>query len=82
MAQNRVVNELTLEEASIELVRLADVLAQANMDYHQNDAPFLSDSDYDALRIRNHEIEARFPQIKRDDSPSEQIGAPSSDGFA
>ena len=82
MAQNRAVNELTLEEASAELARLADVLARANIEYHQKDAPFLSDSDYDALRIRNREIEARFPNAKRDDSPSEQVGAPSSDGFA
>ena len=82
MAQNRAVHELTLEEASAELARLADVLARANIEYHQKDAPFLSDSDYDALRIRNREIEARFPNAKRDDSPSEQVGAPSSDGFA
>ena len=82
VAQNRAVNKLTLEEASTELARLADVLARANIDYHQKDAPFLSDSDYDALRIRNHEIEVRFPQMKRGDSPSEKIGAPLSEGFA
>ncbi len=82
VAQNKAVNKLTLEEASTELARLADVLARANIDYHQKDAPFLSDSDYDALRIRNHEIEVRFPQMKRGDSPSEKIGAPLSEGFA
>ena len=82
MAQNRAVNELTLEEAREELARLADVLAAANIDYYQKDAPNLSDSDYDALRIRNHEIEARFPDIKRGDSPSEKVGAPLAEGFA
>ena len=80
--QNRAVNELTLEEAREELARLAYVLSRADIDYHQNDNPNLSDSDYDALRIRNHEIEVRFPEIKRGDSPSEKVGGPLAEGFA
>ena len=82
MVQNRAVNELTLEEAREELARLAYVLSRADIDYHQNDNPNLSDSDYDALRIRNHEIEVRFPKIKRGDSPSEKVGGPLAEGFA
>lgn len=82
MPQNRAVNELTFAQASEELARLGDVLARANIEYHQKDAPLLSDAEYDALRMRNRAIEAKFPELKRKDSPSEQVGAPSVEGFA
>ncbi|MEO9826258.1 MAG: NAD-dependent DNA ligase LigA [Paracoccaceae bacterium] len=72
---------LSLQEAEKELARLALALGAANTAYHTNDAPDLSDSDYDALKRRNKEIEARFPGLKRDDSPSDQVGAPVSEGF-
>lgn len=72
---------LTSLEAGEELARLADLLAGANTAYHGEDAPVMSDADYDALKRRNAEIEARFPDLKRADSPSDQVGAPVSDGF-
>ena len=75
------VDALTEVEAAAELARLAALIAQANQDYHGNDAPQLSDADYDALKRRNQEIEARFPDLKLDNSPSDQIGATPSDGF-
>lgn len=75
------VSDLSEEAAHAELSRLADLLGKANAAYHTEDAPVLSDADYDALKRRNAEIEERFPDLKRDDSPSEQVGAAPSDGF-
>ncbi|NNF24832.1 MAG: NAD-dependent DNA ligase LigA [Rhodobacteraceae bacterium] len=70
------------DEARAELARLATAIARANRAYHAEDAPEISDADYDALKRRNAAIEARFPALKRDDSPSEQVGAAASEGFA
>ncbi len=75
------VDQLTEDQARGELARLAEVLAGANRAYHTLDTPEISDADYDALKQRNAAIEARFPQLKRSDSPSDQIGAAVSDGF-
>jgi len=75
------VDDLTEAEAREELARLAAAIARANSAYHQADAPEISDADYDALKQRNAAIEARFPALKRADSPSEQVGAAPSDGF-
>ena len=75
------VEALTEAEAQEDLARLAAALAAANTAYHTLDAPEISDADYDALKRRNLEIEARFPGLKRVDSPSDQIGAAVAEGF-
>ena len=75
------VEALTKAQAETELARLAEVLNEANNAYHTEDAPEISDAEYDALKRRNAAIEARFPDIKRADSPSEQVGAPVAEGF-
>ena len=75
------ISALTKDEAKAELDRLASALAAANAAYHQKDAPEISDADYDAMKRRNREIEDRFPELKRSDSPSEQVGAAPSAGF-
>ena len=75
------VEALTKAQAETELARLAEVLSAANTAYHTDDAPEISDAEYDALKRRNVEIEARFPDLKRADSPSEQVGAPVAEGF-
>lgn len=82
MTSERATGALTETEAKAELDRLAGVLAAANAAYHQKDAPEISDAEYDALKRRNAEIEARFPHLKRPDSPSDQIGAAPADGFS
>ena len=49
--------------------------------YHEDDAPEISDADFDSLKKRNLSIELRFPKLKRRDSPSEIVGAPAAEGF-
>ena len=75
------IQSLTEAEAAAELARLADLIARANTAYHREDAPEISDAEYDALKRRNAAIEARFPNLKLEDSPSEQIGAAPAEGF-
>jgi len=75
------VEELTLEQAAEELARLAGEIHKLDVAYHQKDAPLVSDAAYDALRIRNVEIEARFPELVREDSPSRKVGAAPAEGF-
>ena len=74
--------ELSRDEAAAELQRLAQAIAYHDERYHGRDAPELTDAEYDALRRRNDAIEARFPDLVRDDSPSRRIGAAPSAGFA
>ncbi len=81
MSGEKPVGELSAAEAADELAELADRLAQADRAYHAEDAPTISDAEYDALKARNREIEARFPDLKRADSPSERVGAAASETF-
>ena len=67
--------DLTQAQAKAELARLAAEIAEHDRRYYQEDAPKISDAAYDALRLRNAEIEARFPDLVRPDSPSARIGA-------
>src|SRR5258708_35457340 len=69
------VESLTPTEAEAELARLAEEIAGHDLRYHQQDAPTISDGEYDALKRRNLEIEARFPELAREDSPSLRVGA-------
>ncbi len=75
-------DRFTEDEAKAELAHLAETLQNANSAYHGDDAPTMSDADYDALKRRNQEIETLFPHLKRSDSPSEQVGAAPSEGFS
>ncbi|MFZ1476404.1 MAG: NAD-dependent DNA ligase LigA, partial [Sphingorhabdus sp.] len=62
-------------DAANELMRLAKAIAYHNKRYHAEDAPEISDADYDALVRRNNELEAAFPHLVRADSPNAQVGA-------
>ncbi|MBT3238589.1 MAG: NAD-dependent DNA ligase LigA [Rhodospirillaceae bacterium] len=64
-----------------ELAELADQIKAHDAAYYQNDAPNVSDADYDALRQRNDALEKLHPDLVRDDSPSKRVGAVAADGF-
>jgi DNA ligase (NAD+) len=66
---------VTEAEAAAELERLASEIARHNRLYHNEDAPEISDAEYDALMRRNSELEAQFSHLVREDSPSRQVGA-------
>ncbi|QUS36871.1 NAD-dependent DNA ligase LigA [Falsirhodobacter algicola] len=70
-----------MDEAQAELAHLAEAMAGANLAYHRDDAPVMSDAEYDGLKARNLALEARFPELKRADSPTELVGAAPSDAF-
>jgi DNA ligase (NAD+) len=76
------VADLTEAEAAAELGRLADEIAGHDIRYHQQDAPTISDGEYDALKRRNLEIEARFPHLIRENSPSLKVGAARAEQFS
>jgi DNA ligase (NAD+) len=69
-------------EAKARLEELAEALGEADRAYHQADAPVLSDAEYDTLKRENAALEARFPHLKRADSPSESVGAAPAEGFS
>ena len=73
---------LTEEEAAAELERLATEIASHDALYYREETPSLTDAEYDALKLRNAAIEARFPDLIRPDSPSLRVGAAPSTQFA
>lgn len=75
------VEALLKPDAVVELEILAGEIAAHDAAYYQDDAPHVSDAVYDALRKRNDDIEARFPDLVRDDSPSKRVGAGVAQGF-
>ncbi|MEL0020053.1 MAG: NAD-dependent DNA ligase LigA, partial [Rickettsiales bacterium] len=77
-----VVQDMSEAEARRELARLAMEIAYHDAKYYCEDAPEISDAEYDALRRLNSEIEAAFPGLRRSDSPSLRVGAAPSSGFS
>jgi DNA ligase (NAD+) len=76
------VDQLTESAARAELDRLAAELARHDALYHAEDAPEISDADYDALKRRALEIEDLFPDLTGPASPSQVVGAAISSQFA
>ncbi|MGY6552027.1 MAG: NAD-dependent DNA ligase LigA [Erythrobacter sp.] len=66
--------ELSEADAANELMRLARAIARHDRLYHAEDSPEISDAEYDALVRRNAELEAAFPHLIREDSPSRKVG--------
>ena len=76
------VADLTRAQAKVEHKRLALELEAHDRRYYQEDAPSVSDAEYDALRQRFGAIEKRFPELVTPDSPSQKVGAAPARGFA
>ncbi len=74
--------KLSEPQAKADLARLAEEIARHDLLYHQQDKPEISDADYDGLKKRNDAIEARFPALVREDSPSLRVGAEPASGFS
>jgi len=73
---------LTEGEAKERLAWLAGEIARHDKLYHDEDAPEVSDAEYDELVRENRELEARFPKLVRPDSPSKRLGAAPTSGLA
>jgi DNA ligase (NAD+) len=76
------VDTLTEKQAKAEHARLAEEIASHDQRYYQEDAPTVSDAEYDRLRQRYGAIEARFPQLRTLDSLTQRVGAAPSARFA
>lgn len=76
------VDGISAEDAEVELAFLAEALKSADTAYYSEDAPVLTDAQYDALRRRNTALEENFPDLVRDDSPTSHVGAAPSSDFA
>ena len=76
------VEELTESQASREIIILKEQIRKHDISYHSDDAPIISDYEYDRLRIRITAIVSRFPNLKGEDDPSLYVGATSDIGFS
>ncbi len=76
------VADLTPREAKREHARLAEEIAKHDIAYHQNDAPTISDAQYDGLRQRLDALETLYPVLAEDNLFSQKIGATPSEKFA
>src|SRR4051812_36366405 len=72
----------TQKQAQAEYARLQAEIAAHDKRYYQDDAPAVTDAEYDALRRRYNEIEARFPDLRTPESLSLKVGAAPARGFA
>src|SRR6059058_4947878 len=75
------VAKLTKAQAKVEHMRLALEFEGHDKRYYQEDAPSVTDAEYDALRQRVNAIERRFPEFVSSDSPSQKVGAAPSGRF-
>lgn len=69
------IRNITEIEAKAKLEFLAKEIEKADIAYYQNDDPYLDDAKYDELRHLNNALEAKFPHLIREDSPSRRVGA-------
>ncbi|MBE6451029.1 MAG: NAD-dependent DNA ligase LigA [Alphaproteobacteria bacterium] len=76
------ITDITEEQAKKDLEYIAKEMAKADIAYYQNDDPYLTDAQYDELKLKNELLEKKFPHLIRVDSPSKKIGAPVKSDFA
>ena len=76
------IDQLTLRQARAEHKLLGRDLAEHDRRYHEEDAPTISDAEYDAMRRRYGALEERFPELKADGSHGAAVGSKPSEKFA
>ncbi len=74
-------DNISEQEASSLLEHLAKEMAKADIAYYQKDDPYITDAQYDELKLLNEKLEAKFPQLIRADSPSKRVGAKVAEEF-
>ncbi|MBX9726942.1 MAG: NAD-dependent DNA ligase LigA, partial [Rickettsiales bacterium] len=72
---------LTREQAAHEIATVSDEIRAHDVRYYQNDAPSISDAEYDALRQRLEALEKQFPELVAADSPTQKVGTAPAEGF-
>ena len=72
----------TLADARAEHDALGRDIAEHDRRYYEEDAPTVSDAEYDALRQRYEALEARFPELRTSASLTQKVGAKASEKFA
>src|SRR5919205_3442435 len=76
------VDQLSPDEARAEHEALGREIAEHDRRYYEEDAPAISDAEYDALRRRYEALEARFPELAGEESLTRKVGAKASEKFA
>jgi DNA ligase (NAD+) len=79
---DREIESFSEAEARAEIDRLFALLSEADIAYHQQDNPAITDAEYDQLKLRYLALETAFPELKRADSLAGKVGAPAAEGFA
>lgn len=64
------------EQTRTRAAELRETLTRANRLYHEQDAPEMSDAEYDRLFRELNELEAAHPELLTPDSPTRRVGAP------
>ena len=75
------VAELSVEDARIEHASLTSEIAEHDVRYHTEDAPTITDAEYDALRRRAAEIEVQYPSLAAESALAKKVGAKPSSKF-
>src|SRR5690606_9539954 len=77
------IHDITAEEAAEKIAALSAEIGKHNLLYHGQDAPEISDAEFDALFHELQALEAAFPELIKEDSPTQRVGAaPEGSGFA
>lgn len=75
-------DDVAMDAVRSEYEHIVQAVEAARRAYYVDDAPVMSDADYDTLYRRLEEFEAAYPTLIRDDSPTRQVGGEASSAFA